>query len=72
MLGFFIARARAVPKFLSAAQPATKMRVGPVIREMARRGLVHADVSSDEIRDSLNAAGVEEENWHLWLKESGS
>ena len=72
LLGFFIARARAVTTFLSAAQPATKMRVGPVIREMARRGLVRSDVSSDEIRDSLTAAGVEEENWHLWLNESAS
>jgi hypothetical protein len=68
MLGFFIARTGAVASFLPAARAATRMRVGPVLREMAQRGLLNPITSTEEHEAALAAAGVPPEYWHYWLE----
>jgi hypothetical protein len=67
MLGYFIARAGVIPSFMRAASASNKMRVGPVLREMARRNLLGPGVTPQQHEDALAAAGVAFENWHLWL-----
>lgn len=67
MLGFFIARAGAVPSFIAAARRSTKMRPGPVLKEMVRRGLLGDGAARQQLEQALAAAGVAIENWHFWL-----
>ena len=67
LLGFFIARARAIPGFLRAAEATIKMRVPAVLREMARRGLLRPDAAGEGLNEALAAVGLAPENRHLWL-----
>lgn len=67
LLGFFIARTAAVPRFMETVRVSIRMRPGPVLHELARRGVRTRSPDNTEMESVLMAAGVMRDHWHYWI-----